>query len=105
MDDRPASRFRARLWRHSGDAGWHFVTLPHDLADEIDEITSPTRRGFGSVRVSVTAGTTSWSTSLFPDTKLQSYVLPVKRSVRVAEALEAGAMITVELRLDADPTQ
>jgi hypothetical protein len=100
MADRTTYRFRTRLWRHSGDAAWHFVTLPHDLADEIDEFTAPMRRGFGSVRVTVTVGTTTWGTSLFPDSKLQSYVLPVKQPVRAAEGLEAGDMIAVALLID-----
>lgn len=37
-------RFEALLWRHTGDAAWHFVTLPAEMADEIEEQTA-TRRG------------------------------------------------------------
>jgi hypothetical protein len=29
--------FMAPLWRHAGEAAWYFVTLPHDVADEIDQ--------------------------------------------------------------------
>ena len=29
-------RFRAELWVHTGEAAWHFVTLPVEIADEID---------------------------------------------------------------------
>ena len=89
--------FRARLWLHSGDAGWHFVTLPHDVADEIDDVTAPTGRGFGSVRVAVTIRTTRWTTSLFPDTTSQSFVLPVKRPVRASEGLETGDDVDVTI--------
>ena len=64
--------FTADLWRHRGEAAWHFVTLPHDVADDIDEITTTTRRGFGSVRVEVTVGSSTWNTSIFPDTKSES---------------------------------
>jgi len=55
-------------------------------------------RGFGSVRVRATIGTSTWTTSIFPDSQA-GYVLPVKRAVRVAEALDVGdvAMVTVEL--------
>ena len=35
-DDQPTYRFSARLWLYSGQAGWHFLTLPHDVADQID---------------------------------------------------------------------
>jgi hypothetical protein len=98
-DAAPTYRFSAPLWLHSGQAAWHFVTLPHDVSDEIDEVTSPTRRGFGSVRVAVTIGSTTWQTSVFPDTKAASYVLPVKKPVRTNEDLDVGDRVTVTLRL------
>jgi hypothetical protein len=92
-------RFRTELWLHQGDTGWHFVTLPHDHSDEIDALTLSTRRGFGSVRVSATIGATSWRTSIFPDTKAASYVLPVKQQVRSREGLTAGDHVEVQLEL------
>ena len=94
-----AFEFSAELWRYTGKAAWYFVTLPHDVADDIDEITADTRRGFGSVRVEVTVGSSTWNTSIFPDTKSESFVLPVKKAVRVAEDLDDGAPVDVRLRL------
>ncbi len=84
---------------HNGSGPWHFVTLPIDQADEIDELTMLTVRGFGSVRVVVTIGATTWSTSIFPDTKAGSYVLPIKKPVRVSEQLTAGELVDVRLEL------
>ena len=98
-DAQPEYRFETRLWLYTGKAAWHFVTLPHDIADEIEELTAPTRRGFGSVRIEVTIGTTTWQTSIFPDTKAESYVLPIKKPVRVAEGLSADDLVDVTLRL------
>jgi hypothetical protein len=95
----PTYRFGAVVWMHPGAAGWHFVTLPPDIADEIDELTAPSRRGFGSVAVQVTVGATSWHTSIFPDRAAQSFVLPVKRPVRTAEGIAVGDRIDVLLRL------
>ena len=91
--------FTADLWRYTGQAAWHFVTLPHDVADDIDELTADDRRGFGSVRVEVTIGATTWNTSVFPDTKSESFVLPVKKAVRVAEDLDEGSSVAVRLVL------
>lgn len=92
--------FRARLWEHSpGDPGsWHFVTLPADLSDDIALEAGP-REGFGSVRVQVSIGATTWHTSLFPDTSSDSFVLPVKKPVRQSEGLGAGAVCHVELEV------
>lgn len=83
--------FTAVLWEHDGDGAWHFVTLPEAVADEVEAVTAgDQRRGFGSVRVEVTVGATTWRTSLFPDSRRRSYVLPVKQAVRRAEGLAAG---------------
>jgi hypothetical protein len=49
------------------------------------------------LRVEVTIGETRWSTSIFPDRKRGTYVLPVKKSVRIAEQLVAGAPAAVSL--------
>lgn len=92
-------RFTAALWLHEGDAAWHFVTLPGDVSDDIEARTADVHRGFGSVRVRVTVGGTTWSTSVFPDTKREAYVLPVKKDVRRAEQLAGGDDVTFELEL------
>lgn len=91
--------FTAELWRWKGDSAWHFVTLPFEVADEIEELMHGRTNGFGSVKVSVTVGSTTWATSLFPDTKAESYLLPVKAQVRSREELAAGSAVTVHLTL------
>ncbi len=55
------------------------------------------RRGFGSVRVEATIGKTSWKTSIFPDSRSGTYLLPLKASVRRAEDLVDGDEITFAL--------
>ncbi len=91
--------FTGVLWEHDGPGGWCFVSLPEDDADDIDELTSGRTNGFGSVRVEVTVGATTWRTSLFPDTKRATYVLPVKRPVRIAEGLQVGAPMAIDLQV------
>lgn len=90
--------FDAPLWRWEGEAAWHFISLPEDVADEIED--SPAQRGgFGSVRVHVRVGFTTWSTSLFPDTKRGTFILPMKKAVRVKERLEEGDVVHVDLTI------
>ena len=83
------------LWATEG-ATWAFVTVPNDISDAI-EATIPTKRGFGSVRVEVTIGTTTWRTSLFPDKSRGAYILPIKKAVRKAESLDIGEPAHCEL--------
>jgi Domain of unknown function (DUF1905) len=55
--------------------------------------------GFGSIKVSARIGNTEWKTSLFPHKESQGFFLPVKASVRKAEALVADDMLSVTLEL------
>ncbi len=82
-------RFTADLWRWEAQEGWFFVTVPVEESARIRERPRPPR-GFGSVRVRVTIGRSTWSTSVFPDATRGAYVLPVKKSVRRAEDLGEG---------------
>jgi len=92
--------FAAPLWRYPGADGWHFVSPPPEISTDITDISTGIRRGFGSVRVAVTVGSTSWRTSIFPDSKTGTYLLPVKKAVRVAERLEVGDQIKAQLEID-----
>lgn len=94
-----AYRFRTELWLHQGDAAWHFATVPDDVSDDIEARTSHLSRGFGSVRVRVTIGSSTWTTSVFPDSKRGAYLLPVKKEVRRAEGVGAGDDIEVTLEV------
>lgn len=96
-------RFSSELWEHDSPGAWCFVDLPEDDADDIEELTRHRTRGFGSVRVEVTVGATTWRTSLFPDAKRRTYVLPVKKAVRAAEGWAIGAERELELRVLDDP--
>jgi len=90
-------RFDAQVWEHQGSAAWFFVSLPEEVADDVDERYGHLEAGFGSLRVEVTIGATTWRTSVFPDTKRGTYVLPVKKQARTAEGLAEGSACTVEL--------
>lgn len=67
-------------------------------SEEIRDLAGGLRRGFGSLRVRVTIGSSTWTTSIFPDSG-GKYVLPVKKPVRQAQGLDVGdvASVTVEL--------
>ncbi len=93
--------FEAPLWqwraREQEPGSWFFVSLPFEVADELDAASEP--HGFGSVRVEVTIGGSTWRTSVFPSTEERTFVLPVKKPVRVAEGLlEEGTVCRVRLR-------
>lgn len=91
MDRIGKYEFSAPLWKYPGAEGWHFVSVPAEISDDIADLTAGVRRGFGSVRVAVTVGGTTWQTSVFPDSKRGTYLLPMKKAVRTAEGLSEGS--------------
>ena len=93
--------FDAELWLWDARRAdtWTFVSLPADASEEIRERAAEPRRGFGSVRVRVTVGRSTWRTSIFPDSGGGGYVLPMKAAVRKAESLEVGDIATVTVEL------
>ena len=90
--------FEAELWRWKAQESWFFVSLPFDVADEIADVAAP-GKGFGSVRVEVSIGPVTWRTSVFPSAEEKTYVLPVKKAVRVANGVEEGDSCRLHLSL------
>ncbi|PJE65190.1 DUF1905 domain-containing protein [Candidatus Saccharibacteria bacterium CG10_big_fil_rev_8_21_14_0_10_47_8] len=91
--------FKAELWEWQGQGAWCFISLPKKYYEEIRLINAAPKRGFGSVRVEATIGKTAWRTSIFPDSKSRSYLLPVKKDVRKNEDLQIGNTTSVKVRL------
>ncbi len=91
-----------KMWLYPGEMGnWHFLTLPKKYGEEIKEKFGKNRRGFGSIRVEVTIGDTIWDTSIFPDKRIGSYVLPIKAMVRKREDIEAGEKVKFTIKIKA----
>jgi hypothetical protein len=86
-------------WHEDRPDSWMFVALPVELAREVDDALTSPPRGFGSVRVEVTVGETTWRTSLFPSSATDTYVLPVKKPVRRAEELDVDVPATFTIRV------
>lgn len=81
-------KITAPLWIYNGaKAAWHFFTIPQIESAQIKFLAADVKRGWGSVRVQVRIGMTEWRTSIFPDSKTQTYILPVKAEVRKKESL------------------
>jgi hypothetical protein len=91
--------FRGELWEYDGPAAWHFVNLPTEMADDIRQRVFPNASAFGSIRVEATVGSTRWTTSLFPDKARGTYLLPIKKDVRLVEDLETGDEVLVTLQI------
>ena len=91
--------FAARLWQHSAPGGWHFVSLPQDLSNEIRRHLGHEEEGWGRLKAVAKTGNTQWKTAIWFDTKRQTYLLPVKSEIRKKEQILPNAQIHVTLCL------
>jgi hypothetical protein len=94
------------IWPFDGATAWHFITVPPEIAAKIKKINESEvsgkkkmKRGFGSIKVKVKIGKTSFDTSIFPNKRDQTYLLPVKKEVRKKEGIQEGEKIKFTLTL------
>ena len=55
--------------------------------------------GFGSVPVIVMIGKTRWKTSIFPDKRSGTYLLPIKAEVRKKENIMSEDIVSVTVQI------
>ena len=89
--------FDAELWLYpTAKAAWCFATLPRDVGEQF-KFFHPHTGGFGSIKVTAKIGDTEWTTSIFPDSRSGSYLLPVKAEVRKKERVKPGDVVSVTI--------
>jgi hypothetical protein len=96
----PEYKFATKVWLYNGEGAWHFATLPEGYASEIRRLTAEySRKGFGSVRVIASIGGESWKTSIFPDRKSHSYLLPIKKEIRKKLGINTNDTVQISIEL------
>lgn len=90
---------KAKVWLYPGKAAWHFISVPKRTASQIKGLYAGLERGWGSFPVTVTLGATVWKTSIFPDSKTGTFLLPLKADVRKKEKVSVGQTIVLQLQV------
>ena len=75
----------------------YFLVLPDAAQGEIAARVAGRKRAFGSVKVAATIGRSRWETTLLR--REERYVLPIKKPVRLAEALSEGDEVRAAIAL------
>jgi hypothetical protein len=91
-------KFTGKIWMWKGPAPWYFVTVPPEQSRELQFISGAVTYGWGMIPVTVQVGQTKWKTALWP--KDDSYIVPLKVSVRKAEKLAEGDSVTLQLEIE-----
>ena len=93
-------KFLQSIWKSSGKGAWYFVTIPNSISEEIRANFSEQEQGWGRLKAKAKINQTQWNTSVWFDTKLSSYILPIKSDIRRKESLTEGSEVNVELFFD-----
>ena len=76
------------------------MTVPKKQSKEIKRLFGELlKQGWGSIPVVVTVGNTSWKTSIFPDNKIATYILPLKAEVRKKEGIVHNKMLSYSIEI------
>ena len=86
-----------RLW--PANEKFFLLPLPKEISAEIFEVSEGLTAGFGSLKVEARIGSTVWRTSIFPDSKLGVFELPLKLEVRKKNSLGVGSVTLCEIEL------
>lgn len=81
MDSKVEYSFKATIWSH--DAGWHFATLPMEMSEEIRLFYGSMEEGWGRLKAVAQINDVQWKTSIWFDTEAKTYLLPIKKEIRV----------------------
>jgi len=90
-------RFSGPIWYWRGPAPFHFVTVPPEPAALIASASELVTYGWGMIPATVTVGSTTWTTSLWP--KDGGYIVPLKGAIRRAESIGLDDVVDVRLSI------
>lgn len=94
-------KLKSKVWPYPGMAAWRFLTVPKKDSEAIKKRYGAQARGWGSLPVAVKIGKTEWNTSIFPDKKSGTYLLPLKAAVRRAEGIDDGDSVEFAIKVNA----
>lgn len=93
-------KIESKVWLYPGMASWHFLSIPRVIGSKIKEKHKNQSKGWGSIPVTVKINKTSWKTSIFPDKKSGSYLLPLKVEIRRKEQIVSGDSVEFSIQID-----
>lgn len=96
MNGKIKYQFTSSIWQYaSPKGGWYFVSLPLGIAKEIRENLKWQEEGWGRLKASAKINSTEWETAIWFDTKLKTYLLPLKTEIRQKEKLEIDKIVSI----------
>lgn len=97
MNGKIKYEYQTEMWKHNASGGWHFTALPQNLSKEIRENLKWQEEGWGRMKASAQIGELMWETAIWFDTKMGTYILPIKAGIRKKGNLKINETIEMIL--------
>ncbi len=91
--------FEGLCWLYKDSGSWYFVSVEKNMAKEIRRYYQKKEEGWGRLKVTAQIGTTCWRTSIWFDTKHDTYLLPIKAEVRKKENIVNNTILKITILL------
>lgn len=97
MKDKIEYQFTNIIWRHDAPGGWYFISLPKTISKEIRTHLGWQEEGWGRMKTIAQIGNIKWNTAIWFDTKMETYILPLKAEIRKKCNLETDKSINISI--------
>lgn len=97
MEGKIKYEFSTKMWKHAPTGGWYFVSLPKLISKEIREHFKWQEEGWGRMKASAQIHDVKWETAIWFDTKMETYLLPIKSEIRKKSKLEVHKKVDMQI--------
>ena len=98
MEAKIKYEFISSIWK-SPSASWHFASLPESLSKEIRNNHQWEEEGWGRLKIIACINKLNWETAIWFDTKLNTYLLPIKAEIRRKQNIKPKQELSITLYL------
>ncbi|WP_370476523.1 DUF1905 domain-containing protein [Tamlana flava] len=97
MEGKIKYEYTTKMWRYDSSGGWYFVSLPKTLSKEIRDNLKWQEEGWGRIKAFAQIGKLVWETAIWFDTKMDTYILPIKSEIRKKTDLKINQKIDMNI--------
>lgn len=97
MDNKIKYQFCSQMWQYNSPNGWYFISIPKGISKEIRSNLKWQEEGWGRMKAIAEINQNNWKTAIWFDTKLDTYILPIKSEIRKSSNLTINTDIIVQI--------
>ncbi|TYA70120.1 DUF1905 domain-containing protein [Seonamhaeicola marinus] len=95
MEGKVKFDFKSKMWTGETAGSWYFMSLPSEISKEIRANFQWQEEGWGRMKVVAKIKDLEWKTSIWFDSKLDIYVLPIKAEIRKRAEIKLNEVLDV----------